>query len=49
MAIKRLVKQWNKEILLEVNEQESAELSKRLQSPDCIERLVNVMSRKSKI
>ncbi|XP_043264097.1 enoyl-CoA delta isomerase 2 [Colletes gigas] len=49
LAIKSLVKRWNKEILLETNAQESVELRKCMQSSDFIERLVTIMSRKSKI
>ncbi|XP_054014942.1 enoyl-CoA delta isomerase 3, peroxisomal-like [Hylaeus anthracinus] len=49
VAIKHLVRKWNKQILLEVNSRESAELLKFIQSSDFIERLINTMSRKSKI
>ncbi|XP_017767447.1 PREDICTED: enoyl-CoA delta isomerase 3, peroxisomal [Eufriesea mexicana] len=49
LAIKRLVKKWNQNILLQVNVEESAELIKCMQASDTIKRLINVMLHKSKI
>lgn len=49
LAIKCLVNRWNKDILLNVNEEEITELTKRLQSPECIERLISVTLHKNKL
>lgn len=49
LAIKNLVKKWNKEVLLQINEVEADTLRKRLESPDVIERFFKFMSRKSKM
>lgn len=49
LAIKCLVNRWNKDILLKVNEEEITELIKRLQSPECIERLISVTLHKNKL
>ncbi|CAL7942974.1 unnamed protein product [Xylocopa violacea] len=49
LAIKRLVKKWDQDILLQINAEEAAELLNRIQSSDFVERLTNIMLRKSKI
>ncbi|XP_031835822.1 enoyl-CoA delta isomerase 3, peroxisomal [Nomia melanderi] len=48
-AIKRLVKKWDEKVLLEVHEEETNELIKRIQSPEFMQRLMETMLHKSKI
>ncbi|XP_076281393.1 enoyl-CoA delta isomerase 3, peroxisomal isoform X2 [Lasioglossum baleicum] len=48
-AIKRLTKRWNEKRLLEVHAEEVNELVKRLQSPDFFDKLLTIMTRKSKL
>lgn len=48
LAIKRLVNKWDKNILLEINAQESKELVERIRSPDFTERITKLVS-KSKL
>ncbi|XP_076685633.1 enoyl-CoA delta isomerase 3, peroxisomal [Andrena cerasifolii] len=49
LAIKRLVRRWNQNILLDVNAQESAEILKCMQSQDFLERILSIMANKSKM
>lgn len=49
LAIKRLVRRWNQDILLDVNAQESVELLKCMQSAEFVERIFSIMANKSKL
>ncbi|XP_011645331.1 enoyl-CoA delta isomerase 2, mitochondrial [Pogonomyrmex barbatus] len=49
LATKRLMRKWNKEILLKVNEEEINEVIKRFESNDLYERTLNFLSRKNKL
>ena len=49
LAIKKLVKRWNQDLLLRVNAEEVEELQKRYTSEDFINRVMTFFTRKSKI
>ncbi|XP_076753318.1 enoyl-CoA delta isomerase 3, peroxisomal [Xylocopa sonorina] len=49
LAIKRLTKKWDQDILLQVTAEETVELLKCMQSPEFLKRLSNVFLHKSKI
>lgn len=49
MATKRLIRKWNKELLLEINKTEVEEIKKRCDSSDLVERISQLMLKKSKL
>nr|XP_003699201.1 PREDICTED: enoyl-CoA delta isomerase 2, mitochondrial [Megachile rotundata] len=49
LSIKRLVRKWNEKILLEVNVEETNEITKRMESTDWVDRFNKIILHKSKI
>ena len=49
MATKRLVKKWDKNLLLQVNQEEIKELLKMYSSPTFMENIMAVMMKKNKL
>lgn len=49
LEIKQMMRKWNRDILLQVNETEAKEVRKRFESSDLHERFLAFLSRKNKL